>query len=785
MAGNNIFKIYRNDDATLIEAQNLSGVYEASLAWGDYENDGDLDIVITGRRNVTMISEIYRNDNGTFVLDQSVSGARSGDSAWGDYDNDGDLDLAITGGHNGYWYCVLYRNDNGTFSEDQKLFQTMTGSVAWGDYNNDGYLDLVVVGLASGGIMFNRFYRNDNGTLIEDVTRAGNGEDAVWGDYDNDGDIDVVIAGLTNYAADVFAVTVYKNNEAEFKNINSTSTAPSNSSFDYKFVGDKLVLTWGNGSDTETPVNGLYYNFRAGTVSGSNDVATGKYGTPLLGNYLRPKISPTTLGINLRNIPKNTTYYWSIQTIDAGLRASNWSTEQTTPYFVEESTVTINGNPELVFTCDDSQVYSEIVDTTTVPGSVVITTAALAGVTLVSNFYDIKPDGITLDPPGSLIIRYSTTVLAGLGITTDAEEKEKLKIYRYFAGEFTAITGPDDVDAVNNLISTTITELSIFGIFAPIPFICADINVDPDTLNLKSKGRFITAYFELSFGLGPEFIDVTSLKISRINDVEISPIYVQSRPTEIGDKDSDGIKDLMVKFDRASVHAVLTPAPAVSITIEGALKNAFPLIGWDTIRVIRPPEDKPSDFSSKELASKPKVHPKGKAKKDKPNLTDLRKAKTKWLDNPFKKNKGLAKGKDKDPFKKAKWLEWPGKGESLTKAINKQGKEYKRPKILWFYTLITDGETGELLWDSRNGKASGWLSRGNRGDKGKGYKRGRDKENKNNRKDKMGYKKKTPPGQEKKSEHKKKTHGQDKRKRNQNNKKEKNGQGNRGRGRNR
>jgi len=78
------------------------------------------------------------------------------------------------------------------------------------------------------------------------------------------------------------------------------------------------------------------------------------------------------------------------------------------------------------------------------------------------------------------------------------------------------------------------------------PEIPATVDIDPDTLNLKSKGRWITAYIEL-----PEGYDVNDINVStvRLNDT----IAAEQHPAEVGDHDEDGIPDLMVKFDRRAV----------------------------------------------------------------------------------------------------------------------------------------------------------------------------------------------------------------------------------------
>ncbi|MFX1445791.1 MAG: nitrous oxide reductase family maturation protein NosD, partial [Promethearchaeota archaeon] len=154
------------------------------------------------------------------------------------------------------------------------------------------------------------------------------------------------------------------------------------------------------------------------------------------------------------------------------------------------------------------------------------------------------------------------------------EENLKLMHYDPVYG-WTEITGK--VDTVNNIIYGWEPELSIFAIMEP--YIEATIDIDPDTLNLKSKGKFITAYIELQEGY-----DVCNIDISTVMIQESIP--AAPSPTDIADYDDDGIPDLMVKFDRTSVQLSLSPGEAVEITIDGSLIDGTYFSGTAYIRVI-------------------------------------------------------------------------------------------------------------------------------------------------------------------------------------------------------
>lgn len=114
----------------------------------------------------------------------------------------------------------------------------------------------------------------------------------------------------------------------------------------------------------------------------------------------------------------------------------------------------------------------------------------------------------------------------------------------------------------------------------------ATVDIDPDTLNRKSKGKWVTATIQLPEGYDPADIDTASIAISEINGTTLgSLIYAAPSPTKIGDHNNDGIPDLMVKFQRKALIQAVTPGDCV-ITLIGQLSDGTLLNGSDTIRVI-------------------------------------------------------------------------------------------------------------------------------------------------------------------------------------------------------
>ncbi len=329
---NNTAKLYRNDGAgqfTDIQAS-LSPTGNAAAAWGDYDNDGDLDILLSGNNGFSFFTKIYRNDgNGTFLdIGASFTGVMLGSVAWGDYDQDGDLDVLLTGSLNGGGSSVIskvYRNDgSGVFTDiGASLTGVYVSSAVWGDCDNDGDLDILLSGNTDGGTgRITKIYRNDGSGIFTDINAALTASywsSAAWGDHDNDGDLDILQTGhiVTNYIA-----KIYRNEGSVF---NTAPSAPSNLSS--LVSANSATLSWNKATDSETAQNSLTYNLRIGTTPGGSQTLSPMASS---GGYRKlSKMGNAGLknGWTVKNLPGGT-YYWSVQTIDNVFAGSAFATEE-------------------------------------------------------------------------------------------------------------------------------------------------------------------------------------------------------------------------------------------------------------------------------------------------------------------------------------------------------------------------------------------------------------------------------------------------------------------------
>jgi hypothetical protein len=204
-------RLYRNDKGVLVSAGADAGMPQAGshelrgLSWGDFDGDGDIDL-LGGSTPTDKLTKVLRNDGGKFTdvaeaIGLTIPKRSARQTNWVDYDNDGDLDVYSSdrSGDN-----KLFRNEGGTFTH---VFVGVgptdprpTVGACWLDTDNDGDLDLF---LANQSGAADALWRND-GTSFTDIakqagvagpprTKAEGGVGCAVGDYDNDGRLDIFV----------------------------------------------------------------------------------------------------------------------------------------------------------------------------------------------------------------------------------------------------------------------------------------------------------------------------------------------------------------------------------------------------------------------------------------------------------------------------------------------------------------------------------------------------------------------------------------------------------------
>jgi len=265
LTGFGISKVYQNigNESFVDISASLTGVSRSSAAWGDYDNDGDLDILLAGISSSGSVSKVYRNDAEKFEdISAALTGVYYSSVAWGDYDNDGDLDILLTGVSSSGAISQIYRNDAGSFVDiSAGLVAVNGGSVAWGDYDNDGDLDILLTGYATSGRV-SKIYRNDNGSFVDfsaSLIGVSDGT-AVWGDYDNDGYLDILLTGDTGSSR---VTKIYRNDGQNLAEVPTLLSGVMNSAVawgDYDKDGDLDILLSGGMSPGGARIAKLYRN---------------------------------------------------------------------------------------------------------------------------------------------------------------------------------------------------------------------------------------------------------------------------------------------------------------------------------------------------------------------------------------------------------------------------------------------------------------------------------------------------------------------------------------------
>lgn len=305
----------------------------AQSAWADFDNDQDLDLLLINVAPLTDKGFIrrYRNDgNGVFVGEDILDSLtiEHGEAQWGDYDADGDLDILVAG-HikeltGGFSQALrIYRNDNEVYVPIEVIscvpcegwFDLTAGT--WADYDSDGDIDILLAGTYNSGSQIDgraRVYANTNGVFANSGSElpaprssGSRGGTFSWLDIDSDGDLDYVIAGQYFVPGGNGLVEaqmhVYRN---DVTTLNTAPSMPGGLGATVQTNGT-VNFSWQPASDDHTPADALTY-----------DLAVFRDGVPI--NVPDRLPEPGNISAvnqwQLSGLPDGY-YQWTLQAVDA------------------------------------------------------------------------------------------------------------------------------------------------------------------------------------------------------------------------------------------------------------------------------------------------------------------------------------------------------------------------------------------------------------------------------------------------------------------------------------
>lgn len=325
-----IFKIYRNDgNGSFSEASSFEGLYDGSLLVTDINNDTYPDIIASGVTNTfNQTSKIYinngKNDFSFTERLSNITSIRGGNINSIDFDNDGDQDIVVVGKTTTDQYISqIFSNNNG---ESFTLFTSLNGlyysTSAIGDFNNDGFPDIIQSGLDASSLYRTYYYVNNSG--IGFTLQTTNLPNVIKGsinplDLTNDNKLDILISG---YSTSGPVANIYNNNIGA---VNTKPSVPFNlSSYSNN---DSVVLKWNSPFDTETESKGLTYDFYIKRASDGDTIFTAQsnYSTGDRIAYSHGRIHDTSIVI--KNLPYGK-YYWSVQAVDQSFKGSAFAPQE-------------------------------------------------------------------------------------------------------------------------------------------------------------------------------------------------------------------------------------------------------------------------------------------------------------------------------------------------------------------------------------------------------------------------------------------------------------------------
>ncbi len=460
----------------------IDGSVHAQTAWADDDGDGDLDLFVANVDNFLGDGwiRIYRNNAGAFTMEEPIGSVRVeyGLADWADYDQDGDMDILVVGNIqdvDGNFKTVLriYRNDAGTFVENT-IIQTSffpwldLHAATWADYDSDGDNDLLITGTFIGPENIegkSEVYVNEGGTFVPlgrelpaPMGSVGNGGSFTWFDIDGDGDLDYFVAGAYWVPGGNNTVEsqmhLYRNHTL---GLNAAPAAPTGLSSTVE--GDQANLSWNAAVDDSTSSQAVTYDLVVQPAAGGAAAATAETAAAFTGRRLpEPGNISAVTAWQLRGLADGT-YTWSVQAVDSAFNGGP----------VAEGTFTIGD----VVDAPPTVSLTNPANGSTVSGTLTITTAASDDIGVAS--VEVFVDGTSLGFDTGAGVVWNTATVADGSHTISATATDTIGQTATASITVTVANGVDDPptvaitfptrgSTVSGVITITTTSSDDFGV---------------------------------------------------------------------------------------------------------------------------------------------------------------------------------------------------------------------------------------------------------------------------------------------------------------------------------
>ena len=324
----------------------LKGQFPGAVTVKDMNNDGIEDFVIYDESAKTVSLQIYESSGSysTIPLMQNMNIS----NVWCyDFDNDGDIDILLPfdwTSTSGYAYLVFWRNDgNNTFKKVETAFDDPIKHFQFldcRDVDNDGRYEIIArdsiygkdMSFKNGNYYLIRYNNRLKATMdatpfaANTVSSADTNLPFIYGDFDNDGNNECYY--YSHY---------YKNGKNTdyvvlSRFANTTLNTPPQKMSKPRVAGDeeagKILVSWDQGSDAESPNIDLVYSMRIGSAPGLSDM----WYASALNNGKQTSLNAANAGAHLSQIVnlagwKAGDYYIAVQAIDPNGLGGAWSDE--------------------------------------------------------------------------------------------------------------------------------------------------------------------------------------------------------------------------------------------------------------------------------------------------------------------------------------------------------------------------------------------------------------------------------------------------------------------------